>query len=226
MFNSTHKYPLKFTILAILIAVGAGSTAYAAPTKSAPGAIHASKSDHSHSPTKIRSAPDRDRFSGSPLSYSRYADNRRHHPRANRSRHSNRHYNSRHRSRSHNYNRYRNRHNGRYNSNRHTRPRYSYSNWRGPRSYGRSNYRSGLGISFSFGTPGYSRYRWAPTAYSFYQPSYTSYNSYQSSTQCRRVELDGWHNGHAERVSVLQCTNPWNGSYIVEGTEHLIDCRF
>lgn len=86
----------------------------------------------------------------------------------------------------------------------------------------RTNYRSNLGISFHFGTPGYSAYRWAPTAYSLYRPTFGSYGYYQRSTVCRRVNVEGWYRGHRELISVKQCSNPWNGSYIVQGSERLV----
>lgn len=85
-----------------------------------------------------------------------------------------------------------------------------------------SSYRSNLGISFSFGTPGYSRYRWAPAAYSFYKPTYGSRAHYRSRTTCRRVNVQGRHYGHSRLISVKQCTNPWTGSYIVQGSERLV----
>lgn len=86
----------------------------------------------------------------------------------------------------------------------------------------RTNYRSSLGISFHLGSPGYSSYRWAPTAYSLYSPSYGSYGYYQRSTACRRVNVEGWYRGYRELISVKQCSNPWNGSYIVQGSERLV----
>lgn len=89
-----------------------------------------------------------------------------------------------------------------------------------------SPYRSSVGISFNFGSPGYSRYRWSPSAYSFYRPTYGSYGHYQTSTTCRRVTVEGWHHGHRELVSVKQCSNPWDGTYIVQGSERAIDCRW
>lgn len=87
-------------------------------------------------------------------------------------------------------------------------------------------YRSNLGISFHFGTPGYSSYRWAPAAYSFYRPTYGSYGYYQRRTTCRRINVEGWHHGHRELVSVKQCSNPWDGTYIVQGSERVISCRW
>lgn len=87
-------------------------------------------------------------------------------------------------------------------------------------------YRSSLGISFSFGSPGYSRYRWSPSAYSLYRPSYGTYGSYQTRTSCRNVVLDGLHYGRPALISVKECSNPWDGSYIVQGSERIIDSRW
>jgi hypothetical protein len=95
---------------------------------------------------------------------------------------------------------------------------YSRNNRRGFRS----NYRPRNGISFSFGSPGYSAFRWAPAAHSFYRPSYGSYGYYQRRTVCQRVIVDGWHHGYRTPISVKQCSNPWNGSYIVQGSERLV----
>ncbi len=89
-----------------------------------------------------------------------------------------------------------------------------------------SPYRSNIGISFNFGSPGYSRYRWSHSPYSFYRSSYGSYGYYQTSTTCRRITVEGWHHGHRELVSVKQCSNPWDGTYIVQGSERVIDCRW
>ena len=85
----------------------------------------------------------------------------------------------------------------------------------------RSNYRSGLGISFSFGSPGYSSYRWAPSNYGFYRPGRISYASYTAGTQCDRVVVDGFQYGTIRPVSVTQCYNPWDGYYIVQGSERI-----
>lgn len=87
-------------------------------------------------------------------------------------------------------------------------------------------YRSNIGISFNFGTPGYSSHRWAPGAHSFYRPTYGSYGYYQRSTTCRRINVEGWHHGHRELVSVKQCSNPWDGTYIVQGSERVVSCRW
>jgi len=106
-------------------------------------------------------------------------------------------------------------------SNRNIRSRVSFigNNGRGFRT----NYRSSIGISFGFGTPGFSAYRWAPTAYSFYNPSFGSYGYYQRNTVCRRVNVEGWYRGFRELISVKQCSNPWSGSYIVQGSERLVN---
>ena len=105
-------------------------------------------------------------------------------------------------------------------SNRNIRSRVSFigNNGRGFRT----NYRSSLGISFGFGTPGFSSYRWAPTAYSFYRPSFGSFGYYQRSTVCHRIIVDGWYQGYRAPISVRQCSNPWVGSYIVQGSERLV----
>mgnify|MGYP000376966440 CR=1 FL=1 len=106
----------------------------------------------------------------------------------------------------------------------HYRPRrtnYGYRVSNGNRGY-RTNYRSGLGISFSFGTPGYSRYRWASSPYFGYRSAYGSYGYYRSRTYCQRVVLEAWRYGRPELVSVKQCSNPWDGTYIVQGSERLV----
>jgi len=101
----------------------------------------------------------------------------------------------------------------------------SYNNYRrghGFRHNGyRSNYRSGLGISFSFGSPGFSSYRWAPSNYGFYRPGRISYASYRNQTRCDRVIVDGFQYGTLRPVSVTQCYNPWDGYYIVQGSERI-----
>lgn len=120
-----------------------------------------------------------------------------------------------------------------YKSDRH-RSRRGYSHHYRPASYHisrrghgfrhngyRSNYRSGLGISFSFGSPGYSSYRWAPSNYGFYRPGRVSYASYRNQTRCDRVIVDGFHYGTLRPVSVKQCYNPWDGYYIVQGSERI-----
>lgn len=85
-----------------------------------------------------------------------------------------------------------------------------------------NSYRSGIGISFSIGSSSYSPYRWAPTNYGLYSPSYGSYSSYQARTSCDRVTLQGYRYGSRALVSVTECYNPWNGRYIVQGSERLI----
>ena len=111
-----------------------------------------------------------------------------------------------------------------YNRNRgyHRNRGYSARNISHNRRGFRSHYRPRNGISFSFGSPGYSAFRWAPAAHSFYRPSYGSYGYYQRRTVCQRVIVDGWHHGYRTPISVKQCSNPWNGSYIVQGSERLV----
>ena len=83
-------------------------------------------------------------------------------------------------------------------------------------------YRSNLGISFHFGTPGYSRYRWASNPFGFYNSSFGDYGYYSNRTTCRRVKLDGWHRARRALISVKQCSNPWDGSYIIQGSERVV----
>lgn len=85
-----------------------------------------------------------------------------------------------------------------------------------------SNYRSRLGINFFFGTPGYSRYRWASSPYAFYRPSYTSYSAYRTRTSCERILVEANYRGHIELISVKECYNPWDGYYIIEGSERFV----
>jgi len=164
--------------------------------------------------------------------------NRRAH-RSDRSRHRTRHYRSdrhrtdRYRADRHRTNRHRNhrvdrhRHDYRRNNYRHrTRHNYYRHGWNDHYRGYYTPYRSRLGISFHFGTPGYSQYRWAHSPFSFYRPSYGSYGYYTGSTHCRRVTIEGWHHGHRELISVKQCSNPWDGTYIVQGSERIISCRF
>ena len=87
-------------------------------------------------------------------------------------------------------------------------------------------YRSSIGINFSFGTPGFSQYRWASSPYSLYRTSYGSLGSYKTRTVCHRVTLQGWHRGHRVPISVKQCSNPWDGSYIIQGSERLLTTRW
>jgi len=84
-----------------------------------------------------------------------------------------------------------------------------------------SNYRSGLGINFSFGSPGFSSYRWAPSSYAFYRPGLVSYASYRNRTRCERVIVDGFQYGTLRPVSIKQCYNPWDGYYIIQGSERI-----
>ncbi len=163
---------------------------------------------------------DRDRRDRSSHSRDRY-DHRSH----SRSRHS---YNdSRNRTRSR-HSVYSTRQRDRYNApNGWNSARYSspWSSYTGRHKY-RTNYRSGLGISFSFGSPGYSRYRWAPSRHSFYQPSFGSYSHYTRRTTCRPVLVDAYHHGHIETVEVTQCSNPWDGTYIIQGSERIVNCFY
>ena len=85
----------------------------------------------------------------------------------------------------------------------------------------RSNYRSGLGISFSFGSSGYSSYRWAPSNYGLYRPGRISYARYTAGTRCDRVIVDGFQYGTIRPISVTECYNPWDGYYIVQGSERI-----
>lgn len=87
-------------------------------------------------------------------------------------------------------------------------------------------YRSKVGISFSFGNSGYSPYRWAPSNYGFYRPSRVSISGYQRTTQCHRVIRSGWHHGRPVPISVRECYNPYDGYYIVQGSETLVHRRF
>lgn len=161
--------------------------------------------------------------------------------RGDRSRsHRNRNYRSdRHRSHNHRSDRHRSNRNRGHRSDRHYHAprRVTYRHNTRHRNYYRphrrhytarhySPYRSNIGISFNFGSPRYHGYRWSPAAYSFYQPSYGSYGYYQSKTVCQRITTEAWHHGHRELISVKQCSNPWDGTYIVQGSERIIDCRW
>ena len=144
---------------------------------------------------------------------------------------SDRHRGDRHRShRSDRGYRHRDRHYRNRNRNRSYRHNYRHRDYYRPyrRNYTRhySPYRSSVGISFNFGSPRYHGYRWAPAAYSFYRPTYGSYGYYQSNTVCRRITTEAWHHGHRELISVKECSNPWDGTYIVQGSERIIDCRW
>lgn len=106
----------------------------------------------------------------------------------------------------------------------------SYRNVRPARHTSRrhtaSPYQSHLGISLNFGNSArHSNRRWAPTAYSYYQPRYGHYANYQRRTQCRRVTLEAWRYGRPQLVSVKECSNPWSGTYIVQGSERLVQRR-
>ena len=109
-----------------------------------------------------------------------------------------------------------------WNSARYSSP---WSTFTGRHKY-RTNYRSGLGISFSFGSPGYSRYRWAPTRHSFYRPSFGSYSHYTRRTTCRPILLDAMHYGRYVTVEVTECSNPWDGTYIIQGSERIVSRRY
>jgi len=103
---------------------------------------------------------------------------------------------------------------------KHHKPNYKkHSNYYKP-------YKSRVGISFVFGNSGYSPYRWAPSNYGFYQSGYGSYDNYRSSTTCRRVNVEAWHHGHRELISVKQCSNPWDGTYVIQGSERVINCAY
>ena len=129
-------------------------------------------------------------------------------------------------SRRHSYSNSRNR-NSRGSYYRNTR-HSNYSPWWGfgssNRGY-RNNYRSSIGISFLFGNDGYSRHRWSPSAHNFYRSSYGAFHTYANQTYCERVLVQARHNGHYETVSVKQCSNPWDGTYIIQGSERLVHCR-
>ena len=151
-----------------------------------------------------------------------------------RHRHAERHHD---RHRSYRHDRYRDRYSDRHRYRYRHANRYDryYTPWRRHRHHShrhyRNNryfnpYRSNLGISFHIGSTDYSRYRWAPSLYSFYTPTYGSYGYYQSQTHCRRIKTEAWHHGHRELVSVKVCSNPWDGEYVVQGSERIIDCRF
>lgn len=89
-----------------------------------------------------------------------------------------------------------------------------------------SPYRGLSGISFSFGTPGFSSYRWASSPYSLYRPGRLSYASYSSGTSCQRVIVDGFQYGTLRPVSVKRCYNPWDGYYIIQGSERVATTRW
>lgn len=101
--------------------------------------------------------------------------------------------------------------------------RGQYRNYYNPSGY-RSAYNSTIGINFTFGQTGYSRYRWASTPYSFYRPGNWSYASYRSATTCERIMVEANHYDHVEIISVKQCYNPMEGYYIIQGSERVVDC--
>lgn len=101
-----------------------------------------------------------------------------------------------------------------------------YRNYYNPRGY-RNHYRSSIGIDFIFGNNGYSRYRWASNPYSLYRPGYGwSYYDYRAQTTCERILVDAHHYDHTEIVSVKQCYNPYDGYYIIQGSERIVDCIY
>ncbi len=108
----------------------------------------------------------------------------------------------------------------------HWRQDRHYTNWSNRHHGYRSHYRSSIGINFSFGQPGYSRYRWATSPYSFYRPWYASYWDYKATTFCERVLIEANHHGHRELVSVQQCSNPYDGTYIIQGSEQIVNCSY
>ncbi len=110
-----------------------------------------------------------------------------------------------------------------YSSSRYSSP---WSSSRSRSGYHRTNYKSGLGISFSFGSPGYSRYRWSPSRYSNYQPAFGPYSHYTRQTTCRPILVQARHHGHYETVEVTQCSNPWDGTYIIQGSERVVNCLY
>jgi len=101
-----------------------------------------------------------------------------------------------------------------------------WSNTWGWNNRHRSHYKSGLGISFVFGNDGYSRRRWSRSPHAFYNSSYGSYNTYTNQTYCERVLVQARHHGHYETVSVKQCSNPWDGTYIIQGSERVVNCLY
>jgi len=34
------------------------------------------------------------------------------------------------------------------------------------------------------------------------------------------------HHGHTELISVKECYNPWDGYYIIQGSERIEDCPY
>ncbi len=234
--TKTSRHQLTKALLAAcaLTVLAAAPAAFAAPTVD--NKLYSAK----QVPNYIKTADHSDRRS----------DRSREH-RGDRSRghRSDRHHSDRHRSDRHRSDRHRGYRSDRHRSDRgrHYRRDRGHRNYRRDyrrrdhyrpnrrhvnRNYNRQHngyytpYRSNVGISFNFGTPGYSRYRWSQNPYSFYRPTYGSYGYYQTSTTCRRVTVEAWHHGHSELVSVKQCSNPWDGTYIVQGSERVINCRW
>jgi len=108
----------------------------------------------------------------------------------------------------------------------HARRNVHRPHWSNRHNGYRLHYRSSIGINFSFGQPGYSRYRWASSPYSFYQPRYSSYWAYKATTFCERVLIEANHQGHRELISVQQCSNPYDGTYIIQGSEQIVNCSY
>lgn len=137
-----------------------------------------------------------------------------------RDRNRNRHYNSQRSNRNYGRHDTRQRHRAAINH-RNT----SFGNYRRGNGYRhngfRSNYRSNTGISFSFGNTGFSSYRWSPSNYGLYRPGRISFANYRNQTRCDRIIVDGFHYGTLRPVSVTQCFNPWDGYYIIQGSERI-----
>lgn len=89
-------------------------------------------------------------------------------------------------------------------------------------NFANNRYRSNLGISFVFGNYGQNRFRWASSPYGFYNAGFGSYNYYTRNTYCQRILIDGLHRGRIKTISVKQCSNPWHGTYIVQGSERIV----
>lgn len=111
------------------------------------------------------------------------------------------------------------------------RPNFrSYNNGQSYYSHGYPGYRPAYtrstGIPFVFGNTGARSYRWAPTRYHFYRPGSISYSIYVSNTRCQRMLVSGYHYGHQEMVSVIQCYNPYDGHYLLEGSEQVRYCDY
>lgn len=211
--------PMKLIAIGAVTALMSTSAAIAAPALTSKPVADSKASIY----VKLADANEKSRRSqdrSNSRDRSRNRDARRHSNRNHRSDYRNRDYRSDYRRN----NRRLNRRIHHYNSRHYSTP-YRYTSPRRVRHVNYSPYRSSLGISFNFGTPRYSGYRWAPAAYSFYQPSYGSYASYQTQTHCRRVTREAWHHGHRELISVKECSNPYSGTYIVQGSERVIACH-